>query len=144
MTLNSVTRDGSTTSQTDPCAGVGGGGRGSVLGIGSASPVICGSVLSGYAPYMPPPPPPNQYMTTSYNCGHSVPHAHTPCQAPLHPNCALCDFPMQSMPIHTMTLKRYQPNGGGGGGMGNGTSNAIYADTHTMRPHQQPTPTIEE
>jgi len=134
MTLNSVTRDGSTASQTDPCSGVG-GGRGSVLGVGSASPVICGSVMSGYAPYMPPPPPPNQYMTTSYNCGHNVPHSHTPCQAPLHPNCALCDFPMQTMPIHTMTLKRYQPNGNG---------NAIYNDTHTMRPHHQQQPMIEE
>ena len=95
MTLTSTNRDGSSSPHT---------GHGSVLGVGSTPPVVCGSVLNGYAPYMPS----DQFLCPC--------HAHNTCQSAAMPNCSLCDFPMQSMPMHTMTLKRFQPYGVGTGG----------------------------
>ena len=103
MTLTSLTRDGSTTSSVDR------GGGGSVLGVGSTSPMVYSPAPPssvGYAAYAPP----------CRACTHmpQMPASSSMCAAPNV--CALCDsYPMQTLPpggtYHTLTLKRYQGNG---------------------------------
>ena len=104
MTLTSLTRDGSTTSSVDR------GGGGSVLGVGSTSPMVYSPAPPssvGYAAYAPP----------CRACTHMPPQMPASSSMCAAPNvCALCDsYPMQTLPpggtYHTLTLKRYQGNG---------------------------------
>ena len=109
-TLTSTTRDGSIS----PYVANGGntytvgntycGGNGSIVGVGSNSPTICSAMLNS-----PQSQPQQQYLCPC----HAQP-IH-PCQT-LMPKCSICDFSVQTLPMHqmgnhtTMTLKRGQGN----------------------------------
>ena len=105
-TLTSTTRDGSISPYTangNTYAGNNIYGDGSIIGIGSNSPTICSAMLNS-----------PQYQPQQYSCPcHS--HPVHPCQT-LMPKCSICDFSVQTLPMHqmgnhvSMTLKRGQGN----------------------------------
>jgi hypothetical protein len=123
-TLTSTTRDGSIspyTGNTNTYTGNGFCGEGSIVGVGSNSPTICSAMLNS------PQAHPSQYLCPCHT------HPVHPCQT-LMPKCSICDFSVQTLPMHqmgnhnTMTLKR---------GAGNIYTNAPYdtlCKSQTMSP----------
>ena len=106
-TLTSTTRDGSIS----PYMGNGNTytngycGDGSIVGVGSNSPTICSAMLNS----------PQAQQQQQYLCPCHMQHPIHPCQT-LMPKCSICDFSVQTLPMHqmgnhtTMTLKRGQGN----------------------------------
>lgn len=111
MTHTSTTRDGSISPYTGDGNTCSNGiyGDGSIVGVGSNSPTVCSAMLNS------PQSQQQQYLCPCHT------HPIHPCQT-LIPKCSICDFSVQTLPMHqmghtTMTLRR---------GHGNIYSNAPY------------------
>ena len=103
-TLTSTTRDGSISpyvGNANTYTGNGFCGNGSIVGVGSNSPTVCSAMLNS------PQSQQQQYLCPCHT------HPMHPCQT-LMPKCSICDFSVQTLPMHqmghhtTMTLKRGQ------------------------------------